>query len=491
MIQGDCSDCGKSTIVAGLCRLFFRRGIRVVPFKPQNMSNNACATAEGGEIGRAQALQAQAAGLAASIHMNPVLLKPESERGAQIIVQGTYRTSLDARGYHALKPTLLEAVLDSYHHIAANADLILIEGAGSAGEVNLRDGDIANMGFATAAGVPVIMLGDIHRGGVISSLIGLAAVLSPSDRRHVHGFMINRLRGDPSLFAPAIPFIEKRSGWPCLGTIPHFPPCHILPAEDSMALSASPPVRTTARQSQLLRIGVPVFPRIANFDDCDPLRLEPDVELIMVNAPEPLPADLDLILLPGSKSTLGDLAFLRAQGWHHDIAVHIRHGGVVLGICAGYQMLGRAIADPLGLEGDSSAASGLGHLSLSTKLDPHKRVTQINAVHCDTGLDVAGYEIHLGRMAGVDLDRPFLHINGQPEGAQSPSGAVMGTSVHGLFAADPFRRAFLDCLHRERRQEVHTTFHYQDQIATALDGLADHLENHVKIDRLCAIAGLT
>ncbi|MBF0307386.1 MAG: cobyric acid synthase, partial [Alphaproteobacteria bacterium] len=336
MLQGTGSDVGKSLLAAGLCRAFTRRGRRVRPFKPQNMSNNAAVTADGGEIGRAQALQARACGVAPGIDMNPVLLKPQSEMGAQIVVQGKVLGAASARDYHAMKPSLMPRVLESFRRLSADADLVIVEGAGSAAEVNLREHDIANMGFAEAADLPVVLVGDIDRGGVIASLVGTHALLPQGERARLAGYLINKFRGDPALFEPAIGMIEARTRLPCLGIVPWFPEAARLPAEDAAQLSAG-----RKAQGAGLRVAVPVLSRIANWDDFDPLSAEPGVALTLVRPGEPLPGDADLVILPGSKATIADLAFLRAQGWDIDLFAHLRRGGRVLGIFAGYQVLGR------------------------------------------------------------------------------------------------------------------------------------------------------
>jgi len=356
MLQGTGSDVGKSLLVAGLARALVQRGLRVRPFKPQNMSNNAAVTADGGEIGRAQALQARAARVPPSVHMNPVLLKPQSMIGSQIVVQGQVVGQASAAAYQDWKPRLMAAVLDSYAKLRAEADIVLVEGAGSASEINLRANDIANMGFARAAGVPVAVVGDIDRGGVIASLVGTKAVIDPADAALVVGFIVNRFRGDPALFADGMRFIAAHTGWAPLGLVPFLPDAARLPAEDALALAQAPPRRPDAR----LRIAVPVLPRIANFDDIDPLAAEPAVELVRVEPGGVLPGDAGLVILPGSKSTIADLAALRAAGFDIDIAAHVRRGGTVLGLCGGYQMLGTRIADPDGVEGPPGSVPGLG-----------------------------------------------------------------------------------------------------------------------------------
>ncbi|MBF0394465.1 MAG: cobyric acid synthase, partial [Alphaproteobacteria bacterium] len=436
MLQGTGSDVGKSLLAAGLCRAFTRRGRRVRPFKPQNMSNNAAVTADGGEIGRAQALQARACGVAPSIDMNPVLLKPQSELGAQIVVQGKVLGAAPAREYHAMKPSLMPRVLESFRRLSAEADLVIVEGAGSAAEVNLREHDIANMGFAEAADLPVVLVGDIDRGGVIASLVGTHVLLPEGERARLAGYLINKFRGDPALFEPAIGMIEARTRLPCLGIVPWFPEALRLPAEDAAQLAAG-----RKAEGAGLRVAVPVLSRIANWDDFDPLSAEPGVALTLVRPGEPLPGDADLVILPGSKATIADLAFLRAQGWDIDLFAHLRRGGRVLGICAGYQMLGRRIADPLGVEGPPGETEGLGLLNVETVMAGTKTLREVEGAAL--GQPVRGYEMHMGETTGPDRARPFLTLAGRPDGAMSADGRVAGCYLHGLFAADGFRRTFL------------------------------------------------
>ncbi len=480
MIQGTSSDAGKSLLVAGLCRHFTNQGLAVRPFKPQNMSNNAAATADGGEIGRAQALQALACRVPPAVDMNPVLLKPTGELGAQVILQGQVLARADARDYHALKPRLLPAVLASFDRLRAEADLVIVEGAGSPAEVNLRDGDIANMGFAVAASVPVLLVGDIERGGVIASLVGTAALLVPPERALTKGCIVNKFRGDPALFDAALPLIEARTGLASLGVVPWFTAARELPAEDVLGLIG-------ARRPGGIRIAVPRLPRISNFDDLDPLRLEPDVDLVLLEPGEALPGDTDLVLLPGSKATRSDLEALRAAGWDIDILAHHRRGGRVLGLCGGFQMLGRAVHDPDGLEGPPGSSQGLGLLDVETVLAPAKTVRQAKAMDVPSGLEVEGYEIHQGRTDGSDTQRPMLRIEGRPDGAISADGRVMGAYLHGLFAADAFRHAFLGRL-RERPSGGEA---YAARIDRVLDELAAHLAAHLDMRRIAAIAGIT
>jgi adenosylcobyric acid synthase len=480
MIQGTGSNVGKSTLVAGFCRAFVRRGLSVRPFKPQNMSNNAAVTADGGEIGRAQAVQARAAGVPPSIHMNPVLLKPETDTGAQVIVQGKRRGTLRARDYGGRKADLMPAVLDSFGRISDGADLVLIEGAGSPAEINLRAGDIANMGFAEAADVPVVLAGDIDRGGVIASLVGTHAVLEPAEQQRTKAFLINKFRGDATLFAEGERAIAERTGWTSLGILPWLPAVAWLPAEDALDLDRK---ATDAGRRERVKIAVPVIARIANFDDLDPLGMEPGVELILVPPGQPLPGDADLVILPGSKSTIGDLAFLRAQGWDIDLLAHRRRGGAVLGLCGGYQMLGRTISDPDGVEGPAGTAEGLGLLEVATVLTGNKVTEPASGIHLSTHTWITGYEIHLGRTEGADCARPLLRLaDGRLDGAISPDGRVGGCYVHGLFGSDAFRRAYLAGF------GASSDLAYDARIEAALDALADHVERHLDLDRMLAIA---
>jgi adenosylcobyric acid synthase len=480
MFQGTGSNVGKSLLVAGFCRALLRRGLRVLPFKPQNMSNNAAVTADGGEIGRAQALQARACGVATSVHMNPVLLKPQSETGAQVIVQGRVYATAAARRYQALKPELLPFVLDSFAWLSADADIVLVEGAGSASEINLRRGDIANMGFAVASQTPVVLIGDIDRGGVIASLVGTHTVLDAGDRAMIKGFIVNRMRGDLSLFADGMAAIAGHTGWAALGLVPHFAAASALPAEDALDLAER---QRPARDNARLRITVPLLPCIANFDDLDPLGAEPDVDLHLIRPGQPIP-DCDLVILPGSKATIADLASLRGQGWDIDLAAHVRRGGKVLGICGGYQMLGTTIADPDGIEGPVGAVTGLGLLDVETVLRPAKHLREVTGQSATDAAPFRGYEMHMGETTGPDADRPLLRFDdGRGDGATSASGAVSGTYVHGLFTDDRQRAAFL------RRGGAAPSAHRHDATVEAtLDALAAHLEAHTDIDRLLSLA---
>lgn len=478
MFQGTGSDVGKSLIVAGLARAYSNRGLKVRPFKPQNMSNNAAVTPDGGEIGRAQALQARAARVAPSVHMNPVLLKPQSDIGAQVVVQGRSRGNAKASEYQTLKPALMAAVLESYELLRTEADLVLVEGAGSASEINLRAGDIANMGFSRAADVPVILIGDIDRGGVIASLVGTRAVLPEEDAAMIRGFLVNRFRGDPALFAAGMEEIARRTGWASLGLIPFFPDARRLPAEDALGLDAAPLPKPGAK----LRIAVPILPRIANFDDLDPLEAEPSVEVIRLRPGTALPGNVDLVILPGSKSTIADLEDLRRHGWDIDIAAHVRRGGRVLGLCGGYQMLGRSIADPDGIEGPPATVPGLGLLDVDTVLAGEKRLIAVTGTA--SGVPFSGYEMHMGVTEGPGRARPFALIDEEgPEGAVSEDGRVIGTYAHGLFADDRQRTAWL-----ARLGAAPSTLAYEAGVDETLDALAAHLERHVDLDRLLALA---
>ncbi|CAA6603634.1 Cobyric acid synthase [Rhodospirillaceae bacterium LM-1] len=475
MIQGTGSDTGKSLLVAGLARAFANRGLSVRPFKPQNMSNNAAVTQDGGEIGRAQALQARAAGVAASKHMNPVLLKPQTEVGAQVVVQGQVIGNAGALDYQSLKPKLLPQVLDSFDLLSREADLVLVEGAGSAAEINLRASDIANMGFALAANVPVLLAGDIDRGGVIAQIVGTHALLSDAERALVKGFMINKFRGDARLFESGMTEIAKRTGWQALGLIPWFAQAKFLPAEDAMGLDQL----GGKDQKGKIVIAVPKLPRLSNFDDFDPLLAEPEVSLIFVEPGQPIPASADWILLGGSKATRADLAFLFEQGWDIDIKAHLRRQKPVLGLCGGYQMLGRKVCDPLGLEGEPGDSQGLGLLEIDTEMTPDKITREVTGTARVNDEIVTGYEIHMGRSHGPDGDRPMLDLPHGPDGAVSKDGLVMGCYLHGLFQANGFRRRFLN---------LSSTLDHSVLIESTLDKLALHLAAHLDLDLLLTIA---
>ncbi len=475
MVQGAGSNVGKSLFVAGLARAFTLRGLSVCPFKPQNMSNNAAVTRDGGEIGRAQALQARACGIAPLVDMNPVLLKPETETGAQVIVQGERLTTVKARDYAALKPTLLPRVLQSYRRISKDVDLVLVEGAGSPAEINLRQGDIANMGFAEAANTPVVLLGDIDRGGVIAQLVGTHQVLSAADRSRVKAFAINKFRGDARLFDSGLDEIALRTGWSAIGVMPWFDDAWRLPAEDVMDIASN--------HDGAFKIVVPRLSRIANFDDLDPLAAEPDVSVEIVPPGRALPGDADLVVIPGTKSTIADLAFFRDQGWDVDLAGHIRRGGQVLGICGGYQMLGAEIDDPDGIEGHAGRYPGLGFLDVTTRMRPHKHLTQVEGNCLATGAPFTGYEIHIGDTEGPDCKRPWLSVNGTSVGAASENGCIRGCYLHGIFKNDAYRKSFLRQLGTQG-----STLAYADSIEQTLDALAAQMESSLDLDRLLALA---
>ena len=478
MFLGTGSDVGKSLIVAGLCRALRLRGLSVAPFKPQNMSNNAAVTSDGGEIGRAQALQARASGIAPSVHMNPILLKPEHETGAQVIVQGKRAATMTAKQFFADRQRFMPAILQSFHHLAASHDLVLVEGAGSPAETNLREGDLANLGFAVAAGVPAILIGDIHRGGVIASLVGTLAVLSKGDQKYIKGFLINKFHGDPQLFSEGTSFLESRLNMHCLGIVPHFADATRLPAEDAVTLE-----KMATTNSKGFKICVLRLPRIANFDDLDPLRQEAGVALQFLNPGQPIPGDASLVIIPGSKSTIADLAALRAAGWDIDLLAHHRRGGRVLGLCGGFQMLGKMIHDPQGLEGKPASLPGLGLLDVETTLLPDKTTTATEAIHTLSGQFISAYEIHLGETKGPDSARPFAQTANGPEGAISHDGLVTGTYLHGCFSADGFRHAWLKSL-----GAAASAFAYEQAIEQTLDALAAHLEKHLDVDAILKLA---
>lgn len=479
MFQGTGSDVGKSTLVAGLCRIARRRGIRVAPFKPQNMSNNAAACPDGGEIGRAQALQARAAGLAPSIDFNPVLLKPQSDQTAQVIVHGKALDTLSASEYMNDKRVhLMQAVISSFQSLCNNYDLVLVEGAGSAAEVNLRERDIANMGFARRVGAPVCLIGDIDRGGVIAAVVGTRTVIEEDDASMIKSFIINRFRGDPRLFDDGVTAIEQLSSWPCRGVVPWLPSALKLPQEDAVVLQHGHHAK--AQVQRKLRIAVPMLSRIANFDDMDPLRLEPAVELGFVPPGQAIPNDVDVIIIPGTKSAIGDLAFLRAQGWDHDIIAFARNGGRVMGICGGYQMLGQWIHDPDGIDGPAGSAAALGLLDVSTTMHSEKQTRNVVGHCARSEVPVTGYEIHVGITAGPDTHRPTMIIEGRPDGASDSTGRIEGTYLHGLFTNNAYRSHWLEA----HKSGVSSTLDYETSIEQELDKLADGLEASLDIDAL-------
>ncbi|MEM8548060.1 MAG: cobyric acid synthase [Pseudomonadota bacterium] len=475
MLQGTGSDVGKSVLTAALVRIARHRGLSVAPFKPQNMSNNAAACPDGGEIGRAQAMQAQAAGLAPRVDFNPVLLKPQTDKTAQVVVHGRAASTQAAADYIGSRGALLQPVMESFQRLVNEFELVVIEGAGSPAEINLRAGDIANMGFARAANVPVCLIADIEKGGVIASLVGTQAVLSAADAEMIQGFIVNKFRGDPTLFDAGVDAIVAHTGWSSYGVVPWLPATARLPAEDAVSLEPS-----GAAPGAELRIAAPLLSRMANFDDADPLRQQAGVRFDWVAPGQPIPRDTDVIILFGTKSTLGDLAFLRKHGWDHDIHAHVRHGGHVLGICGGYQMLGRTIHDPDGIDGSAGSAPGLGLLDIETTMAADKTVRPVSGTCAIDDTAVSGYEIHAGRTTGPDCTRPLFIIGDKHDGAMSLDGRIAGTYLHGMFTRDAFRSAWY------RRMGASHLQHYDYTVAVdqALDELAEHVAAALDIDAL-------
>ena len=479
MVQGTTSDAGKSTLVTALCRWLTREGVRVVPFKPQNMALNSAVTAEGGEIGRAQAVQAQAAGLAPHTDMNPVLLKPNSDTGAQVIIHGRAVTSMNAVAYHDYKAIAMQAVLASHRRLSAEYPVVMVEGAGSPAEINLRAGDIANMGFAEAVDCPVILIADINRGGVFAHLVGTLELLSETEQARVKGFIINRFRGDIALLQPGLDWLEQRTGKPVIGVLPYVMDLH-LEAEDGIDQ------RQTDKADQVLRVVVPVLPRISNHTDFDPLRLHPQVDLQFVGPGQPIPA-ADLIILPGSKSVRSDLAYLRANGWDTAINRHFRYGGKLLGICGGLQMLGEQVHDPLGLEGTAGSSAGLGLLAFSTELAAEKQLRNVRGHLALENAEVCGYEIHAGVTTGVALERPAVQLeDGRCDGAQSADGQIFGTYLHGLFESPAACSALLRWAGLQDVQSVD----YHALRERDIERLADLVQNHLDTGLLRQLCGL-
>ncbi len=473
MIQGTTSDAGKSTLAAGLCRVLYRRGIRVAPFKPQNMALNSAVTADGGEIGRAQAVQAMACGLEPHSDMNPVLLKPTTDQGAQVIIQGKARFNLEAGAYHDYKPTAMQAVLESWGRLAAQYDCLIVEGAGSPAEINLRQGDIANMGFAEAVDIPVILVADIDRGGVFAHIVGTLALLSASERQRIVGFVINRFRGDIALLQPGLDWLEQETGKPVLGVLPYLHGLHIE-AEDAVPHDVK-----TQDATGKLRIIAPVLPRISNHTDFDALRLHPQVDFRFIGPDEPIPP-ADLIILPGSKSTRDDLDFLRQHGWEPAILRHLRYGGKLLGICGGFQMLGRQLHDPQGLEGYAGTSAGLGLLDMETTLEAKKQLAIVSGQLVFADAPITGYEIHMGVSRGPALNHPFAMLPNRPDGAISADNAIAGTYLHGLFDHPEACAALLMWAGLKNVE----TFDYMAQREQCLNRLADALETHLDWEML-------
>ncbi len=479
MVQGCTSDAGKSTLVAALCRWLRRRGVAVAPFKPQNMALNSAVTEDGGEIGRAQAVQAQAAGVAPLIDFNPVLLKPHSDVGAQVIVHGHAVGNMDALGYHAYKRVAMDAVLASHARLVERYDAVVVEGAGSPAEINLRDRDIANMGYAEAVDCPVVLVADIDRGGVFAHLVGTLALLSDSERARVAGFVINRFRGDLALLQPGLDWLERETGKPVLGVLPYLHGLH-LEAEDALPRDAMP------RESGALRVAVPALPRISNHTDLDALRAHPQVDLRWVG-PGATPPPCDLIVLPGSKSTRADLAWLRENGWAPALARHLRYGGKLIGICGGFQMLGRTVHDPFGVEGAPGSTEGFGWLDMETVMAEDKELRRTTGRLALEGDPLAGYEIHCGRSSGPALASPACVLeDSRSDGAISPDGQVIGTYLHGLFD-EP---AALTALLRWAGLAAPATIDVRALREASLERLADAVEAHLDVARLAALFAL-
>ncbi|HAA42313.1 MAG TPA: cobyric acid synthase CobQ [Pseudomonas sp.] len=479
MVQGTTSDAGKSTLVTALCRWLVRQGIAVVPFKPQNMALNSAVTAEGGEIGRAQAVQAQAANLAPHTDMNPVLLKPNSDTGSQVIIHGRAVTSMNAVAYHDYKAIAMQAVLASHARLSEAYPVVMVEGAGSPAEINLRANDIANMGFAEAVDCPVLLIADINRGGVFAHLVGTLELLSPSEQARVKGFIINRFRGDIALLQPGLDWLEARTGKPVVGVLPYVMDLH-LEAEDGIDQ------RQIDKAAQVLKVVVPVLPRISNHTDFDPLRLHPQVDLQFIGPGQPIPA-ADLVILPGSKSVRSDLAYLRAHGWDTAVARHLRYGGKVLGICGGLQMLGEQVHDPLGLEGPAGSSDGLGLLAFSTTLEAEKQLRNVRGRLLLEDAEVSGYEIHAGVTCGVALENAAVVLeDGRRDGAHSADGQILGTYLHGVFETPAACGALLRWAGLQDVQAVD----YHALRERDIERLADLVENHLDTDLLRKLCGV-
>jgi len=479
MVQGTTSDAGKSTLVTALCRWLTRQGVAVVPFKPQNMALNSAVTADGGEIGRAQAVQAQACGLQPHTDMNPVLLKPNSDTGAQVIIHGRAVTTMNAVAYHGYKEIAMQAVLESHKRLGQTYPVIMVEGAGSPAEINLRANDIANMGFAEAVDCPVLLIADINRGGVFAHLVGTLELLSPSEQARVKGFIINRFRGDIALLQPGLDWLEARTGKPVVGVLPYVMDLH-LEAEDGLDQ------RQADKAEQVLNVVVPILPRISNHTDFDPLRLHPQVNLQFIGPGQAIPS-ADLIILPGSKSVRSDMAYLRANGWDTAIARHLRYGGKLLGICGGLQMLGEQLHDPLGLEGAPGSSAGLGLLEMSTILEEEKQLRNVKGRLLLEGVQVSGYEIHAGVTTGAALENPAVQLDDDRcDGAQSADGQILGTYLHGLFETPEACSALLRWAGLEDVHQVD----YHALRERDIERLADLVENHLDGELLRELCGL-
>lgn len=469
MIQGTTSDAGKSTLVAGLCRVLYRRGVKVAPFKPQNMALNSAVTVDGGEIGRAQAVQAQACGLAPHTDMNPVLLKPNSDTGCQVIIHGKVLGNQEASAYHDYKKTAMQAVLTSYQRLGTQYDYLVVEGAGSPAEINLREGDIANMGFAEAVDCPVILIADIDRGGVFAHIVGTLALLSKSEQARIVGFVINRFRGDIALLQSGLDWLEKETGKPVLGVLPYLHNFH-LEAEDAIAKTSFNKTEVELR----LKVIVPVLPHISNHTDFDALRLHPNVDFKFVKLDEIIPS-AELIILPGSKNVRSDLQYLKDFGWEQALTKHLRYGGKVLGICGGFQMLGQVLLDPYGIEGEAGASRGFGWLEMQTTLEKEKQLKQATGTLSFAEATVKGYEIHMGVSEGTALASPALWIEGKPEGAISADQQVAGTYIHGLFDHSESCAAWLAWAGLKESK----SFDYMQVQENSINLLADCLEQYL------------
>ncbi len=497
MFQGTGSDVGKSLIVAGICRALKNRNIKVAPFKPQNMSNNA-GIAKGGEIGRAQVLQAKAAKTTPTVLMNPVLLKPQSDFAAQIIVGGEVVDKSSENYFKTIKPKLLKYVIESFRKLKKNYEFIVVEGAGSPAEINLRDGDIANMGFASIEKTPVILVVDVDRGGSIASVVGTMQVLSDDDSKLIKGYIINKFRGQKKLYNQAILEIGKRSNLTCFGIIPWFEKASLLPAEDAVCLQRDFEMEgkfnNNGKKQKTKKINIVVLkiPYIANFDDIDPLALEKDVSIKFLKAGEVIAQGVDLILLLGSKSTCNDTVFLKKQGWHIDILAHVRRGGYVMGICAGFQMLGQSISDENLIEGKIKKVEGLGLFKMKTVLKKQKNLTQVNGkvvFKNNKTANITGYKMHMGVSTGIDLNNPFATLDEfGNDGAVSKNGLIIGTYIHGIFNNDEFRNEFLNKFRKNNMKQKVKNENYLYKLDKTLDELAQHLEKNLKIDEIIKIA---
>ncbi len=472
MFQGTGSNVGKSIFVAGLCRLAKKKKFSVAPFKPQNMSNNSFVTDDGGEIGRSQAFQAFACGIKPHSDMNPILLKPESNSRTQIIVKGKVYKTIHSKNFKFYKKRLLEFAFESYQNLKKKYKLILVEGAGSPAEINLRTNDLANMGFATKAKIPVILIGDIDRGGVIAQIVGTNVVLSQNDKKLISGFIINKFRGNLEMFKKGYDIIRKRTGWTGYGILPWYENCSYFPPEDSFDIIFK-------KKKTKIKIACLQLSRISNFDDLNPLSQEPEVSVSMIKAGCRIPNDVDLIIIPGSKSTIDDLKFLKKNKWHLDLKKHLRLGKKILGICAGYQILGKEIIDDFLIESTSKNVKGLGLLNVVTKMEKKKKTIKVSAFHQETGQSFNGYEIHIGKTKGADCIRAFSTIDGKKDGAISSNGLVMGSYIHGMFEDNKFRSIFLKKLFG-----INSAINYSKSLNENLNKFSSLIENNINIKEL-------